>query len=149
MTMERWESRSELTPLREAIDRLMEDSFVGLGRFERFGHTFPMDICETDDAYIIDAQLPGFALEELQVSASGDTVTIRAERMVERTEPAGKKASAYIRHERYEGELRRSVTLPGIKADGVEATYQNGILTLHIPKAAPVKASSIPIKALP
>lgn len=148
MTMERWEPRSELTPLRDAISRLMEDSFVGLGRLDGFGHAFPMDVRETDKEYIIEAQIPGFKPEEIQVSVNGDTLSIRAERKAEKTEQ-GEQPGSYIRHERYAGELYRSVTLPYIQTDGVQATYQNGVLTLHAPKGAQAKATTIPIKTLP
>jgi HSP20 family protein len=152
MTMERWDPRSELAPLRDAIERLMEDSFVGLGRFNGlagFGRIFPIDIRETDTEFIIEAQLPGFNLEEMQVSANGDTLTIQATHKTEQTEREGEHAGSYIRRERYEGQLRRSLTLPDMQANAVQATYQNGVLTLHAPKGAQAKASVIPIKALP
>lgn len=155
MTMERWDPRSELTPLRDAIERLMEDSFVGLGRFNGlagfggFGRVFPIDIRETATEYIIEAQLPGFNLEEMQVSANGDTLSIQAEHKAEKTEREGEQPGAYIRRERYEGQLRRSLTLPDMQASAVQATYQNGVLTLRAPKGTQAKASVIPIKSLP
>jgi HSP20 family protein len=146
MAIDRWEPLQELTPLREAVSRLLEDSFVGLKRFDGFGHVLPMDIRELDGEYVIEASLPGFKPEDVQITASGDTVTIRAERKEEKKE---KEGGTYVRHERYEGTLYRSVTLPHTQADGVQATYQHGVLTLHVPKAPQAKATTIPVKALP
>lgn len=146
MAMDRLESRSELAPLREAFAHWFEDSFMGLGRFDGFGHIFAMDVRETDKEYIIEAQLPGFAPEELQVTASGDTVTIRAERKAETTKRQAEQEGTYLRHERYEGVLRRSVTLPSMQADSLRATYQQGVLTLHVPKTTQAKAINVPVQ---
>ncbi len=148
MAIERWEPSAEFTPLREAFARLLEDSVVGLNRFDgiqSIQRILPMDIREADGKYVVEASLPGFKPEDVQVIASGDTLTIRAERKSEQKE---EKAGAYVRHERYEGEVRRSVTLPGMQADGVQATYQHGVLTLQVPKVAQAQARAIPIKDL-
>ncbi len=133
-----------LTPLREAMSRLFEESFVG-PRFEFFiGRTFPLDIYETEDklSYVIEAALPGYKPEEVQITAEGDTLTIR---VMKKGEEKVEKAT-YVRRERYEGEMVRTVTLPGIEAAKVEATYEHGILKLTVPKAEAVKPKQIPIK---
>ena len=133
-----------LTPLREAMNRLFEESFVG-PHFELFvGRTFPVDIYETEDklSYVVEAALPGFKPEDVHVTAEGDTLTIsimkKGEEKVEKGE--------YVRRERYEGEMVRTFTLPGIEATKVEATYEHGILKLFVPKSEVVKPKQIPIK---
>lgn len=133
-----------LTPLREAMSRLFEESFAG-PRFELFvGRTFPVDIYETEDklSYVIEAALPGLKLEEVQVKVEGDMLTIS---VVKKGEEKVEKGS-YVRRERYEGEMSRTFTLPGIEAAKVEATYEHGVLKLLVPKAEVVKPKEIPIQ---
>jgi HSP20 family protein len=134
-----------LMPLREAMNRLFEESFIG-PRFEILGsHAFPLDVYESDDKkqYIVDASVPGFRPEDIQISAEGNTVTIRATRKAETTPMKGN----YVRRERYEGEMIRSVTLPtAIDTQKIDASYDQGILTLRIPKAEGAMPRQIPVK---
>ena len=133
-----------LTPLREAMNRLFEESFVG-PRIELFvGRTIPVDNYETEDklSYVIEAALPGYKPEDVQIMAEGDTLTISIMKKGEEKVEKG----AYVRRERYEGEMTRTITLSGIEAAKVEATYEHGILKLLVPKAEVVKPKQIPIK---
>ena len=134
-----------LMPLREAMNRLFEESFV-TPRFEFFPvRTFPLDISESEDKqqYIIEASVAGCNPEEIQVTAEDNTLTIRAAKKEEKKEEKG----TYMRRERYEGEMSRSVTLPsGIDASKVQASYQQGVLTLRVPKAEGAKPKQIPIQ---
>ncbi len=134
-----------LTPLREAMNRLLEESFVG-PRFELLtARTFPLDIYESEDKqqYVIEASVSGFKPEEIRITAEGNTLMIRAAKKEEKKEEKG----AYVRRERYEGEMSRSVTLPSaIDASKVEATYEHGVLTLRIPKAEGAKPKQIAVK---
>lgn len=136
-----------LTPLREAMNRLFEESFVGprLGFEFWTGRAFPLDIYESDDKqqYVIEASISGFKPEEIQVSAEGNTVMIRAAKKEERKAEKG----AYMRRERYEGEMSRSVTLPSpIDASKIQATYEHGVLTLRVPKAEGARPKQIPVQ---
>ena len=134
-----------LTPLREAMNRLFEESFVG-PRFEFLtAHTFPLDIYESEDKqqYVIEASVSGFKPEEIQITAEGNSLTIRAARKHEEKAEKG----TYVRRERYEGEMSRSVTLPSaIDANKVQATYEHGVLMLHVPKAEDAKPKQIPVQ---
>lgn len=88
--------------------------------------------------------MAGFKPEEIQITSSGDTVTIHAARK----EEARREQAGYVRRERYAGEMSRTVTLPAhINADKIQATCEQGVLTLTIPKAAEAKPKQIPIKA--
>ena len=132
-------------PLREAMTRLFEESFVG-PRFEFFSaRAFPIDVYETKDqkGYIIEAALPGFKPEEIQVTVQEHTLTIRVERKAEEKVEKG----TYLRSERYNGEMSRSITLPEpVEANLVEATYEHGVLTLLVPKRAETKSKAVPVR---
>src|SRR5579884_1861073 len=122
-----------LLPLREAMNRLFEESFVG-PRFDFFSaRVFPIDVYETKDqrGYVIEAALPGLTPEEIQVTVQDHTLTIRVER---KAEEKGEKG-VYLRSERSSAEMSRSITLPTpVEADLVEATYEQGVLILSIPR---------------
>ena len=134
-----------MTPLREAMNRLFEESFIG-PRFEFLTpRTFPVDIYESEDKlfYVIEAALPGFKLEELTITAVGDTLTISA---IKKEEKLPEKEQ-YVRRERYTGEMTRFFTLPTVvDVEKVEAVFEHGVLKLYIPKAEEVKPKEIPIK---
>lgn len=141
-----WKDPSEtLLPLRQAMDRLFDDSFIW-PRFAFFtGRTFPLDIYESQDGkeYVVEAALPGIKPEEIEITALGDTLTIAyvttGEEKVEKPK--------YVRRERFEGEMTRTFTLPTeIVPEKVVATYEHGVLTLHIPKSEVAKPKQIPIK---
>jgi len=100
-----------------------------------------IDIDETNEAYIVTADLPGVKKEDIQVENVGNQLTISAERRYESTE--GKKSE---RRERYYGTFQRSFTLPsGADMERIEASYDGGVLTVRIPKAEQAKARRIQI----
>ncbi len=133
-----------MTPLREAMNRLFEESFIG-PRFEYLTpRTFPVNIYESADKlhYVLEAALPGFKLEELYITAMGDTLTISA---VKKEEKLAKEL--YVRQELYTGEMTRTFTLPAVMdVEKIEAVFEHGVLKLLIPKAEEVKPKEIPIK---
>jgi HSP20 family protein len=143
----RWDPFRDTLSLRNAMDRLFEDSFVT----PHFGWIAPtnaagmaLDVYETKDQVVIKAALPGVKPEETEVTITGDTLTIRGESKEEKEV----KEESYIRKERHFGSFARSVTLPaGLEADKAEATFENGVLTLKIPKSEQVKPRSIKVKA--
>jgi HSP20 family protein len=139
------EASGGLTPLREAMNRLFEESFIG-PRFEFFGgRTFPLDVYETPDQqqYVVEAALAGYKPEEIQITAEGDTLTIRASKKSEEKVEKGN----YVRREFFAGEMSRSVTLPtSIDPNKVDASYEHGILSVRIPKAKGAQPKQIPVK---
>ncbi|HZO75002.1 MAG TPA: Hsp20/alpha crystallin family protein [Ktedonobacteraceae bacterium] len=136
-----------LVPLREAMNRLIEDSLVGPTRFEAFtGRTFLVDLYETEDRqqYVLEAALPGFKLEDLHITAMDDTITIHVARKAAEKDDK----TSYVRRERFEGKMTRSFTLPTtIEPDKIEALYEHGVLRLGIPKAEQVKPKPITVRA--
>jgi len=143
----RWEPFRDLVSLREAMDRLFEESFVQsrVGWPASVGmEALAVDMYETDDAIIVKTAVPGVKPEDLDVSIVGDTLTIRGE-----TKAEGEiKKENYIRRERRCGSFCRSLTVPlSVMADEAEAEFENGILTLTLPKAEEVKPKAIKVKA--
>jgi HSP20 family protein len=132
-------------PLRKAMTRLFEESFISPGIEFLSRRTFPLDMYETDDhqTYVIEAALAGCKPEELQVTAEDQTLTIRVRKQSEDTEKKG----TYVRRELYTGEMMRSVTLPtAMNVQQIETTYEHGVLIVRIPKAEEVKPKQIFVK---
>ena len=101
---------------------------------------FRTDISETNDAYKLEAELPGFAKEDIKVDIDDDTLTIKAEHSEQNDEQ--NDAGEYVRRERYYGSYSRSFNVSEIDVDGISAAYENGILTLNMPKKVPVNPES-------
>ncbi len=135
-----------LMPLRDAVNRLFEESFIWPGRIEVFGgRTFPVDVYETKDqqGYVIEASLPGAKPEDISITAMGNNLTIR---YVTKGEEKVEKPN-YVRRERYEGEMTRTISLPTeIVPEKVQATYEQGILKLQVPKSEAAKPKQISVK---
>ena len=93
--------------------------------------TFRTDIRESDGAYILEADLPGFAKEEIHAEIKENVLTVSAEH---KTESEKKDGDRYIRRERSFGSYRRSFDLRGIEVDAITAAYRDGVLTLTLPK---------------
>jgi len=142
----RWAPASEMLSLRDAMDRLLGESFIRpwsrLGTFFG-GEALALDMYETDNDVVIEATIPGVKAEEIDVQVSGNVLTIKGELKEEKKE---KKAS-YIYQERRFGSFSRSVTLPtDVDADKAAAEFEHGVLTLTLPKSEAVKPKSIKIK---
>lgn len=142
----RWEPLRDFVSLRDAMDRLFEDSFVTPQR----GWLAPlraadlaMDLYETNDEVVVKATLPGIKPDEVDITITGNTLTIRGESKQENEV----KEKDYIRRERHSGSFSRSVTLPdGLKSDKAEAMFEDGVLTLKVPKSEEIKPKSIKVK---
>ncbi len=134
----------EMMSLREAMDKLFEESFVG-PRFFPFGGesgALPVDIYDDGDNYVVTASVPGVKPEEIDVTITGDTLTIKGET---KSEEKVEKAN-YIRQERRYGRFERSLSLPSeVQTDKVEAVFENGVLKLTMPKAETVKPKQIKV----
>ncbi|KFG93476.1 heat-shock protein Hsp20 [Burkholderia paludis] len=102
-----------------------------------------IDVTESDDAYKVDAELPGVARDDIEVQVTGGTVSINAR--IER-DSEQKEGERVIRRERYSGAISRSFSLAG-EIDDAKATakYQDGVLTLTLPKKAPVGQKKLTI----
>ncbi|MFU0800467.1 MAG: Hsp20/alpha crystallin family protein [Xylanivirga thermophila] len=100
-----------------------------------FGSSIRTDVRETENEYIVDAEMPGFNKEDIEVEIFDERLTVRAKRHEDRDE----EGQSYLRRERRYGEVSRSFSLQGIKNDGVTAQYDNGILRIVLPKTEEAK----------
>jgi HSP20 family protein len=133
----------EVMTLRDAMNRLFEESFVQ-PFFERGEGISPaVDVCETPTSYIIEASLPGLKAEDLNITVEKSVLTISGElRKEEETTERN-----YHRIERRFGTFERSFTLPGnARFDEIKATLKNGVLSVEIPKAEQEKPRQINVK---
>ena len=146
MSIVRWEPFSDLMSLREAMDRLFEESVVRPGSrvLAPYGASeLALDVYETEDEVVVTAALPGVKPEEVEITITGDTLTIRGETKSETKE---EKAN-YLRQERRYGAYSRTIALATpIKADKAEAKFKDGVLTLSIPKAEEAKPKTIKVR---
>ena len=121
-------------PFRDFDD--FERAFFGLEPYRYFTDTgigeFRTDLKDTGDAYLLEADLPGFDKKDINIEMNGDVLTISAERHSEHEEEDKKKN--YIRCERSYGSYQREFDISGVEADGITAKYENGVLTLNMPK---------------
>jgi len=134
----------ELVSLRQAMDRLFEDSFVGprSWAFGSFNDSFPVDVTNEPDAIKIEASLPGFKPEEVDVTVENGVLSINAETRSEKREGEGETLIQEIRR----GTVSRTIALPtGVEPDAATATFENGVLMLRIPKAEAIKPRQIRI----
>jgi len=135
----------EALSLRDAMSQLMEDSFVRpyprWAQAEHEGHLrLPVDIYTTPDELVLTASLPGLLPEEVEITIEGDTLTIRGELR------APLDNVDYIFQERSHGAFSRSLTLNvPVDVDNTEAVFENGVLTLTMPKVEEVRPKSIKI----
>jgi HSP20 family protein len=127
--------------LQRGVGRLLEslEPFQATRRVEVYP---PLNLYDAGDQYILSAQLPGIAPGEIDLTITGETLTMRGER--KRAE--GIRDESYRRQERPMGRWARTVTLPD-RVDGaqVSAAFANGILTVNLPKAESAKPRHIPV----
>ncbi len=147
MRIVRWQPFPELVNLRQAMEKLFEDSFVTPSRILSTlgpGVATPIDMYQPANELIVNAALPGIKPEEVDITITGDTLTIKREtKAEEKTE-----REDYLYREHRYGTFNRSVTLPsGLNTDKTEADFNNGILTLTIPKSEEIKPRQIKVKA--
>ncbi len=139
----RWDPFREAVTLREAMDRLFEDSFVPSGRRaepREQAMRLPLDAYVTAEEIVIVANMPGVKPEGVEIAIEGDTLTIKGER------PAPFENVDYVLQERTFGKFQRTlnINIP-VDANKAEAKFENGLLTLTIPKAEAVKPKTIQV----
>ena len=144
--MTRWEPARDFLTLREAMDRLFEDSYVGRSS-QRNGGTehelrLPIEAYVTENEIVVRAAVPGLQPDQVEITIEGDSLTLRGEfpRPVENVN--------YIFAERPWGRFSRTLQLNvPVQADKAEATFENGMLTLSLPKAEAVRPKTIRVKS--
>jgi len=146
MAIERWDPFREAISLRDAMNSLLQESFIRPGNLlAQDGSStsaLPLDISETEDHYVVKASLPGVKPEDVQITVHGDTLTIRGESKAEEE----KKGQTWHLRERRFGSFQRAVTLASpINSDQAQAQFDHGVLTLTLPKSEQAKPRQIKI----
>ncbi len=136
MAIARWNPTNELSSLRTTMDRLfgelMEDGMAGHQRTQTPSYRLPVDITETEDLYVIRAPVPGFEPDEVDITVADGVLGILATHKEEREDKEGR----FIRREVAFGNYMRQIALPGdVKGEDVQADFENGVLTIEIPRA--------------
>jgi HSP20 family protein len=129
--------------MRRAMDRLIENSFGDeLGEETTWG--LPLDVVEEEDFYLVRASVPGIKPDELEITYDKGSLTINGE-IKDDSEPD--KGKYHLRERRW-GLFSRTISLPSsVKPDDIRASYNEGVLTLRLPKTEDVKPRRIPIHA--
>ena len=135
----------ELSSLHQEMDRLW-DRFIGETPLVRriTGEWWPtVDVSETKDNFVIKAELPGMDASDVNVSVSGNVLTIKGEKRKEEEE----KDEHHYRAERYYGSFQRSFQLPAsVQAEKVAATFEKGVLKVTLPKVEEAKKKEVKIE---
>jgi HSP20 family protein len=138
--------------LRATQDEMLR---AGRGRARRYGQQYntdtgtetwapPVEISERKDAYLVSVELPGVSADEVNITFGDGLLTIQGE-LHATHDVAGERVH---RSERYYGAFRRSITLPShVQAGKIEATAQDGVLQVVVPKTTEVQAKRIPVRA--
>ena len=140
----RWDPFREMLNLSKAMDRFVDNTLSSReGPWDDFSWTLPLDVVENEDGYLVKASVPGMKPEDLEITYSNNSLTIKGEIK----EDQDLKEKLFHLRERRFGSFTRSVTLPNtIKADSISAEYKDGVVTLHLPKADEVKPKRITVK---
>jgi HSP20 family protein len=135
-----------MTTLRHAMQRLFDEPFEG-----RFPMTWPLaefelmvDVAEDENAYIVKATMPGVKPEEVEITLQNNVLTLKGEAKADK---AIDEANYHLRERRY-GSFMRSLALPAsVKAEQIEASHEDGVLTIRLPKMEEDKPKKIAVKA--
>jgi HSP20 family protein len=135
-----------MVSLRDAVNRLFEDSFIRPGAwplpFDGGNFSVPADVIETRDNVVVKLSAPGVKPEDIEIAVVGDTLTIKGEMKSEDQFEEGN----YLRKERRFGSFQRAFSLPAsVASDKAKAEFENGVLMLTLPKAEEAKPRSIKV----
>jgi HSP20 family protein len=142
--------------LRDRQDEVLRMNTLRAQMFGQYGQQYggaatqvwapAVDIAERKDAYLVSVELPGIGIDDLEITFEGGLLTIQGERHVAHDSSEQK----LHRVERRYGTFRRSITLPThVMADAIEASFQDGVLQILVPKAAEVLAKRIAVHVGP
>ena len=140
----KWEPVSEIMTLRQAMDQLFNDAYTRPVSMSGVSASPAIDLYQDNDNVVVKAALPGLKAEDVEISVIANVLSLRGEY---KQENEHKDATYHIREQRY-GSFERAVRLPtDVQTDKAKADFEDGILTVTLPKAETVKPKMINIKA--
>jgi len=139
----RWDPIRDMMTLRSAMDRLFDSAYIGPNLvWQPEGLSLAVDVIENTDEFVVKASLPGINPDDLEVSYNNNVLTIKGE---VKEEIDTEETRFHLRERRF-GSFSRSFSLPShVNADEIKATYEQGILTLTLPKAEEAKPKRISV----
>ena len=142
MVLQRWDPFRELRRVDDLFARQFRDSRYGSGQAGAW--PVPLDVTHEDDSVVVEASIPGVKPDEVEVTIEDGRMIIEGKTAVESDETRG----GYVVRERRTGRFYRAIRLPDtVDADGAESRYENGVLTVTLPKQVSRKARKIEVKA--
>ena len=148
MALIRWEPARELHTVQNEMNRLFNTFFDSPSRGNGGGNAVrrrwipAMDVVQTEDHFVLRADLPGLSESDVNIEVEDNVLTVSGERKSEHED----KGEGYYRVERAVGSFSRSLTLPeGVDADGIQADFTNGVLEVQIPKPEQHKPRKVQI----
>lgn len=146
MAIVRWDPFDAFLGAQEDMNRMFRRGWLGGpgGELAEAGAWSPaVDIYETEDSLVVEAELPGVDPKDIDVSVDEGVLSLKGERKLEKVV----KEENYHRVERAYGLFQRSVRLPSdVDADAIKANYDSGVLKVSVPKVEPRKPKSVPIE---
>lgn len=144
MALVRWEPGREVDSLQSEVNRVF-DGFFGNGSASTSRRWVPaMDLIETDDAFVLKADLPGIGRDQVDIEVKDRVLTVSGERKAEHEDGS----EGFYRVERSFGRFSRSMSLPdGVDADAITADFDGGVLEVRVPKPAERKPHRVEIGA--
>ncbi len=144
MDLMRWDPREDFTRLRDDLNRFLDFPFR-LGGWAGTAWTPSVDVYESGEEVVVEAEIPGFAPEDIDVRVTGEAVTIKGEKRKEE----GAEGRGFYRRERRAESFYRVVALPApVAAEQARAGFRNGVLEVRMPKAEPERGRRVPIEKL-
>ena len=142
--LSRWDPFREMVSMRRAVDRLIENSMGGEDWNQQLEWSLPLDVVEDENAYVVKASIPGIKPEDLEITYNKGMLTIKGE-VKDETETT--KGEYHLRERRY-GTFTRSISLPAtVKPDDIQASVENGTLTLKLPLSEEIKPKRIAVNS--
>ncbi len=144
MALVRWNPWSDLFSLHNQMDQLFQSSMTETGETRNGGEHFslPVDIRQSNEAYTIEASVPGFDPENVEVTFENGVLSIKGTSKEEQE----KSGDGYVRRERRTGSVYRQIGLPSeVRADEISASFHNGVLIVTVPRAQKAQPKRIPV----
>ena len=147
-TLTRLDPFREMMALRSTMDRMFDDSLQSMRGSSRengeSAFSLAVDVTEDEDEYVVQASTPGIAEEDLEITIENNVLTIAGEFKTE----VKKEGAQYLVRERRAGQFRRSITLPATIDEGAtSAKFDEGVLSIHLPKAEVAKPKRIAVQS--